>query len=104
MVRLVWNAKAKVVNHFNINGEKQRSIENRHLTDGYLALHRLKNDVLLSDTITSEDRIRTYSDGVLIINHIQPSDHGSYVCVISISNGTNIRSQPAVITVQCWCR
>lgn len=55
----------------------------------------------LSDTISSQERIRTFSDGVLIINNIEPSDHGSYVCVISILNSTSIRSKPAIITVKC---
>ncbi|CAF0758019.1 unnamed protein product [Adineta steineri] len=60
----------------------------------------LKNEVPISDTISSLDRIHTFSDGVLSINNIQPSDHGSYVCVISILNTTNIRSKPATVTVK----
>lgn len=62
---------------------------------------RLKDDVFLSDTISSEDRIRTYSDGALIIHRVQPSDQGAYVCMISTHNGTNIRSKPAILTVRC---
>ena len=62
---------------------------------------RLKDNISLSDTISSQDRIRTFSDGVLHINNIEPSDHGSYVCVISILNKRSIRSKPAVITVKC---
>jgi hypothetical protein len=55
----------------------------------------------MSDTISLQDRIRTFSDGVLNINNIEPSDHGSYVCIISILNSTTIRSKPAIITVKC---
>ncbi|CAF0748074.1 unnamed protein product [Adineta steineri] len=65
-----------------------------------LQYHWLKDDVLISDIIASQDRIRTYSDGVLTINHIQPSDYGLYVCVISILNSASVRSKPAIITVK----
>jgi hypothetical protein len=61
----------------------------------------LKDNVSMSDTISSQNRIRTFSDGVLNINNIEPSDHGSYVCIISILNSTTIRSKPAIITVKC---
>jgi hypothetical protein len=61
----------------------------------------LKDEVSISDTISSQNRIRTFSDGVLSINNIEPSDNGSYVCIISILNSTNIRSKPAIITVRC---
>ncbi|CAF2364937.1 unnamed protein product [Rotaria sp. Silwood2] len=60
----------------------------------------LKNEISISDTISSQDRIRTFSDGILNINNIEPSDHGSYVCKISIFNSTSIRSKPAFITVK----
>ncbi|CAF3335483.1 unnamed protein product [Rotaria socialis] len=60
----------------------------------------LKDEVSLSDTISLQDRIRTYSDGLLSINNIEPSDHGSYVCKISTSNSTSIRSKQALITVK----
>ena len=63
----------------------------------------MKDNVSISDAISSQDRIRTFSDGVLIINNIEPSDHGSYVCIISILNSTSIQSKPAVITVKCEC-
>jgi hypothetical protein len=85
------------VNHYNINGKKQlfskKNISNFDL--------RLKDNVSISDTISSQDRIRTFSDGVLNINNIEPSDHGSYACIISILNSTSIRSKPAIITVKC---
>ncbi|CAF3358164.1 unnamed protein product [Rotaria sp. Silwood1] len=60
----------------------------------------LKNEISISDTISSQDRIRTFSDGILNINNIEPSDHGSYVCKISTFNSTSIRSKPAFITVK----
>ncbi|CAF1283707.1 unnamed protein product [Rotaria sordida] len=60
----------------------------------------LKNEILISDTILSQDRIRTFSDGILNINNIEPSDYGSYICKISIFNSTSIRSKPAVIIVK----
>ncbi|UJR25292.1 hypothetical protein I4U23_006644 [Adineta vaga] len=59
----------------------------------------LKNEIFISETISSSGRIRTFSDGILTINNIKPSDHGSYVCIISILNSTSIRSKPAIITV-----
>jgi len=62
---------------------------------------RLKDDLPMSDVISSQDRIRTYSDGILSISNIEPSDHGSYVCIISILNSANVRSEPAIITVKC---
>jgi hypothetical protein len=61
----------------------------------------LKDDLPISDVIALEDRIRTYSDGVLSINYIEPSDHGSYVCIISTFNSASVRSKPAIITVKC---
>ena len=61
----------------------------------------LKNDHPISDLVSSEDRLRTYSDGVLSINKIEPSDHGSYVCVISVLNSASVRSKPAIVTVKC---
>ena len=64
-------------------------------------MRRLKDDLLLSESMPDNDRIRTYSDGMLMINDIQPTDHGSYVCVISIINGTSVRSKPVIITVRC---
>ncbi len=63
----------------------------------------MKDDLPISDVIAIEDRIRTYSDGVLSINYIEPSDHGSYVCVISILNSASVRSKPAIVTVKCKC-
>ncbi|CAF4363941.1 unnamed protein product, partial [Rotaria sp. Silwood2] len=60
----------------------------------------LKDDLPISETISSRDRIKTYSDGVLIINNIEPSDYGSYVCIISIINSASVRSKPAIITVK----
>lgn len=62
---------------------------------------RLKDNLPVSDLVASQERIRTYSDGVLSIQRIEPSDHGSYVCVISISKSANVRSKPATITVKC---
>ncbi len=62
---------------------------------------RLKDDLLISDVISIQDRIRTYSDGVLNINKIEPSDHGSYICIISTLNSASVRSKPAIITVKC---
>ena len=62
---------------------------------------RLKDDLSISDVIASQDRIRTYSDGVLSIQRIEPSDHGAYVCIISASKLVNVRSKPAIITVTC---
>ncbi|CAF2619752.1 unnamed protein product [Rotaria sp. Silwood2] len=61
---------------------------------------KLKDDLPISETISSRDRIKTYSDGVLIINNIEPSDYGSYVCIISIINSASVRSKPAIITVK----
>ncbi|CAF1417726.1 unnamed protein product [Adineta ricciae] len=60
----------------------------------------LKNDLPISDIVSSSERIRTFSDGVLTINNIEPSDHGSYTCIISIVNSTSIRSKPAMIIVK----
>ena len=51
--------------------------------------------------MSTQDRIRTYSDGVLSVNDIEPSDHGSYVCIISILNSASVRSKPAIVTVKC---
>ncbi len=62
---------------------------------------RLKDDLSISDVISTQDRIRTYSDGVLSINNIEPSDHGPYVCIISTLNSASVRSKPAIITVKC---
>jgi hypothetical protein len=62
---------------------------------------RLKDDLPISDVISAQDRIRTYSDGVLSIHDIEPSDHGSYVCVISILNSASVRSKPAIVAVKC---
>ncbi len=62
---------------------------------------RLKDNISISDTISSQGRMRTFTDGVLNINNIEPSDHGSYVCIISILNSTSIQSKPAIITVKC---
>ena len=62
---------------------------------------RLKDEVPISDTISTQDRIRTFSDGVLRVDNIQPSDHGSYICKISLLNSTTVRSKPAIITVKC---
>jgi len=62
---------------------------------------RLKDDQSISDVISTQDRIRTYSDGILSINNIEPSDHGSYVCIISTLNSASVRSKPAIITVKC---
>ncbi|CAF1658466.1 unnamed protein product, partial [Adineta ricciae] len=64
-----------------------------------LQYHWLKDDLPISDVIASQDRIRTYSDGVLNIQRIEPSDHGLYVCIISASKLVNVRSKPAIITV-----
>jgi hypothetical protein len=61
----------------------------------------MKDELLLSEMISMQDRIRTFSDGLLTINHVQPSDHGAYVCVIRTANGLEVRSEPAVITVRC---
>ncbi|CAF1040092.1 unnamed protein product [Rotaria sp. Silwood1] len=60
----------------------------------------LKDDYPISETVSSRDRIQTYSDGVLSINNIEPSDRGSYVCIISIINSASVRSKPAIITVK----
>lgn len=62
---------------------------------------RFKDDVPISDRALSQDRIRTYSDGLLTIQQIEPTDHGSYVCVISASNSVSVRSRPAMISVKC---
>ena len=62
---------------------------------------RLKDDLPMTDAILSRGHIRTYSDGVLSITNIQPSDHGSYVCIISTSSSNSVHSKPAVITVKC---
>ena len=85
------------MNHYNIIGEIDSS--NKNMTLFFYI--RLKDDLSISDIISSQDRVQTYSDGVLSINNIQPLDHGSYVCIISTSNSTSIRSKPAVITVKC---
>lgn len=53
------------------------------------------------DTILSGDRIQTYSDGILTIHDIEPSDHGSYACIISTASSASVRSKPAIITVKC---
>lgn len=63
--------------------------------------NRLKNDVPIAENLSPQDRIRTYSDGVLTINNAQPIDYGSYVCVISTSRGALVRSRPAQIIVKC---
>ncbi|CAF1921728.1 unnamed protein product [Rotaria magnacalcarata] len=60
----------------------------------------LKDDLPFLDTISSRDRIQTYSDGVLSIHNIEPSDHGFYVCIINTLNSASVRSKPAVITVK----
>ncbi|CAF0863046.1 unnamed protein product [Rotaria sordida] len=65
-----------------------------------LQYHWLKDDFPISETISSRDRLQTYSDGVLSINNIEPSDHGSYTCIISIINSASVRSKPAIITVK----
>ncbi|UJR23619.1 hypothetical protein I4U23_026605 [Adineta vaga] len=65
-----------------------------------LQYYWLKDDLPISDIIASQDRIRTYSDGVLNIQRIEPSDHGSYVCIISASKTINVRSKPAIIIVK----
>ena len=62
---------------------------------------RLKDNTSLADTISSQGRIRTFTDGVLSIQKIEPSDHGLYICIVSIINSTRIPSKPAIITVKC---
>lgn len=64
---------------------------------------RLKDNTSLVDTISSQGRLRTFTDGVLSIQKIEPSDHGLYICIVSIINSTRIRSKPAIITVKCKC-
>jgi hypothetical protein len=85
------------VKRYNINGKN--SLVSKELNTKFW--FRLKDDLSISDTISSQDRLRTYSDGVLSINNIEPFDRGSYVCIISTLNSTNIRSKPAIITVKC---
>ena len=97
-----WNVKGRVVNHYSINGRLRSSTD---LQCYSIFSRRLKDEAFLSDRTSSDHRMRTYSDGVLTIDNIQPSDHGSYVCMISsIPNVTQIRSKPAVITVRCKWR
>jgi hypothetical protein len=86
------------VKRYNING--MNHCFNLKIEIEYLHI-RLKDNVSISDTITSQGRLRTFSDGVLSIHNIEPSDHGSYICIISILNSTSIRSKPAIITVKC---
>lgn len=81
-----------IISHlFFSSNEKQKIIFNP----------RLKDNTSLTDTISSQGRIRTFTDGVLSIQNIQPSDHGLYICIVSIINSTRIRSKPAIITVKC---
>ena len=65
---------------------------------------RLKDDLPIAESILSQGRIRTYSDGILSLNSAEPTDHGSYVCIISTPSSASVRSRPAVITVKCKCR
>lgn len=64
---------------------------------------RLKGNTSLSEITSLQNRIRTFSDGVLIINNITPEDHGIYVCIVSIRNSKYTRSKSAIITVKCKC-
>ena len=85
------------MNHYNING----NIFLRRLSIDLFFEIRFKDDVPISDRVLSQDRIRTYSDGILTIQQIEPNDHGSYVCVISASNSVSVRSRPAMISIKC---
>ena len=90
------------MNHYNINGNQLLKLCSSLFNNDFVST-RLKNDLPISENLFSQDRIRTYSDGVLSINYAQPSDHGSYVCIISTASGANVRSKPATITVKCEC-
>jgi hypothetical protein len=68
-----------------------------------MSFFRLKNDLPIAESVLSQNRIRTYSDGVLTIQYVQPDDHGSYTCIISASDSSNVRSRPATITITCVC-
>lgn len=63
----------------------------------------MKDNTSLTEITSLQNRIRTFSDGLLIINNIAPEDRGVYVCVINIRNSKHSRSKSATITVKCKC-
>lgn len=87
---------------FSTDGKTIRDCETNLMHQSVNMINiRFKDDVSMSEIVASQHRIRTYSDGLLIIDHIQPFDHGSYVCLISTLNGTSARSKPVHVTVRC---